>query len=45
LILGNINNFPDLKFKRFANSAEELKASLEQQFSKLPTEAKIWYLL
>ncbi|TMS36635.1 hypothetical protein L596_003754 [Steinernema carpocapsae] len=32
---GNINNFAELKLKRFKNSAEELSACLDLQFKKL----------
>jgi hypothetical protein len=32
---GNINNYVELKLKRFANSAEELIACLDLQFASL----------
>lgn len=32
---GNINNYVELKLKRFANSAEELVACLDLQFASL----------
>jgi len=38
---GNINNYLELKLKRFANSAEELSACLDLQFSNLPEDVKI----
>jgi len=41
ILTGNINNYATLKFKRYNNSADELSACLDLQFSKLPDDAII----
>uniref|UniRef100_A0A915CZ75 GCS light chain n=1 Tax=Ditylenchus dipsaci TaxID=166011 RepID=A0A915CZ75_9BILA len=38
---GNINNYVELKLKRYANSAEELSACLDLQFANLPDDAQL----
>lgn len=38
---GNINNYVELKLKRFANSAEELIACLDLQFASLAADIDV----
>ncbi|KAI1699932.1 aldo/keto reductase family domain-containing protein [Ditylenchus destructor] len=38
---GNINNYVELKLKRYANSAEELCACLDLQFKNLPEDVQV----
>jgi len=38
---GNINNYLELKLKRFASSAEELSACLDIQFANLPEDTQV----
>lgn len=38
---GNINNYVELKTKRFNSSSEELVACLDVQFANLPENANV----